>query len=69
VAEQRPLPPWLSLPDAGEYVGISTYTLRRYIAAGHLQAFRAPRGRLIRVRRRDLDALLESHRIPTVGAV
>lgn len=53
----------LSLDDAATYLGVTTRTLRRYIAAGRLNGYRVG-PRLLRVDLAELDALLR--RIPTV---
>lgn len=56
-------PEWLTLPHGGQYVDGSARTLKRLIAAGLLPAYRmGPRGHL-RVRRRDLDQLMEAHSV------
>jgi excisionase family DNA binding protein len=49
---------------AAEHTGVSTQTIRRYIAAGRLTGYRVG-PRLIRVDLAEVDALL--HRIPTVS--
>ena len=59
---------WMSIAQVSEYLGVSEQTVRRWIAAGVLPGYRvtAPgkrNGRLIRLDRKDVDALL--HRIPT----
>lgn len=46
----------LSLQEAADYLGVCTKTLRRRIAEGALPAFRV--GRVIRLRRRDVETLL-----------
>lgn len=46
---------YLSLADAATYADLSVKTVRRRIADGTLPAYRA--GRLIKVRREDLDVL------------
>ena len=48
----------MSLAEAAAYCSISTKTLRRRIAEGALPGYRT--GRLIRVRRDDLDLLFRS---------
>ncbi len=53
-----------SVPHAADYLGVSTKTIRRYIAAGRLVGYRAG-PRLIRVDRAELDAMLRV--IPTAG--
>ncbi len=50
-----------SLRTASERTGISTLTLRKRIASGHLPAYRAGR-RIIRVRPEDVDAMLRDTR-------
>jgi excisionase family DNA binding protein len=47
--------PDLSLADAAELLDVSLKTVRRRIADGTLPAYRV--GKLIRIRREDLDAL------------
>ena len=53
-----------SIPHAAEYVGVSTKTVRRWIAAGRVTGYRAG-PRLIRVDLNELDAMLRP--IPTTG--
>lgn len=55
---------WVSLADAAEHVGVTTRTLRRWIAAGTLPAYRVGR-RLVRVNLEDLEDLLRQ--VPTVN--
>lgn len=47
---------YLTLKEAAVYAACSVDTLRRRIRSGELVAYRS--GRLIRVRRSDLDAML-----------
>ncbi|MBK8732851.1 MAG: helix-turn-helix domain-containing protein [Actinomycetales bacterium] len=57
--------PWVTQAEARAYLGgITDRTLRRYIAAGELPAYRLG-ARLLRFRRSDLDALLRP--VPTAG--
>lgn len=49
---------WLSQAEVAEYLGITTRTVRRYIAIGLLPASRIKGSRLIRIDRGDVDALL-----------
>lgn len=63
-----PTAQWLDLTEAAEYLGCSKITLRRWISAGSPPAYRTPAGRGIRLKQRDLDLLLESHRIPSARA-
>ena len=53
-----------SISEAADYLGVSTKTIRRYIASGRLTGYRAG-PRLIRVDLNELDAVLRP--IPTVG--
>jgi excisionase family DNA binding protein len=48
---------WVSLADAAEHVGVTTRTLRRWIAAGTLPAYRVG-PRLVRVNLDDLEELM-----------
>ena len=55
---------FLSLNEAGSYVGVSSRTIRRWIAEGRLRAVRfGPR--TMRVHLQDLEAL--GFEVPTVG--
>ncbi len=56
----------LSQHEAAEYLGVTSRTIRTYIAAGHLRAFRIKGSRTIRLRVADLDAMLEQ--VPTTGS-
>ena len=53
-----------SLPRGAEYLGVSTKTMRRYIADGRITGYRAG-PRLIRIDLNELDAMLRP--IPTAG--
>ena len=53
----------ISLQEAAEILGVSTKTVRRYIADGSLPAERI-QSRLLRVRRADVEALIQP--VPTV---
>lgn len=53
-----------SIHTTAEYLGVSTKTVRRYIAAGRLTGYRLG-NRLIRVDLDEADAMLRQ--IPTVG--
>lgn len=53
-----------SVENAAHYLGVSTKTIRRYIAAGRVTGYRTG-PRLIRVDLNELDAMLRP--IPTVG--
>lgn len=52
---------WLSTADAAKSLGITPRTLYRFINQGDLAAYRF--GRVIRVKRTDIDAFIESSRI------
>lgn len=52
---------WLSTADAAKALGITPRTLYRFIDQGELAAYRF--GRVIRVKRADIDAFIESARI------
>lgn len=49
--------PWLTTTEAADYLGLTSKTIRRYIASGKLPARRIG-VRVVRVRRDDLDGLL-----------
>lgn len=51
---------YLSIADAAEYLGLSTKTIRRLIAKGHLPASKVRGTVSVRVRRADLDRLCVS---------
>jgi excisionase family DNA binding protein len=48
----------VSLKEAADYLGVSTRTIRTYIARGILRAHRIQGSRLIRIDVADLDALV-----------
>lgn len=52
----------VSLAEAAEVLAVSVKTVRRYIAAGELEAVRLGR-RTIRVRVESLDQMIEAHPI------
>lgn len=52
---------WLSTADAAKSLGITPRTLYRFINQGDLPAYRF--GRVIRVKRVDIEAFVESSRI------
>lgn len=53
---------FLSLAAASEDLELSERTLRRAISAGELPAYKV--GKSVRIRRTDLDAWMESKRVP-----
>ncbi|MEO6509501.1 MAG: helix-turn-helix domain-containing protein [Nocardioides sp.] len=55
MAERRPIPVYLSLEEAAEAMSVSVKTIRRWIAAGTLPAYRCGK-RAIRIRLEDLEA-------------
>ncbi len=56
----------ISLAEAADTLAVSTKTVRRYIAAGELDAVRLGR-RTIRVRVDSLDRLIDGHPLNTWG--
>lgn len=48
---------WLTMAEAATRVAVSLRTVERYVEGGKLEAHSLPSGRL-RVRRKDVDALL-----------
>jgi excisionase family DNA binding protein len=55
MAERRPIPVYLSLEEAAEAMSVSVRTIRRWIAAGTLPAYRCGQ-RAIRIKLEDLEA-------------
>ena len=55
MAERRTITVYLSLEEAAECMSVSVKTLRRWIAAGTLPAYRCGR-RVIRIKLEDLEA-------------
>lgn len=53
MAERRTIPVYLSLEEAAEAMSVSTKTIRRWIAAGTLPAYRCGK-RAIRIKLEDL---------------
>jgi excisionase family DNA binding protein len=54
MAERRAIPVYLSLEEAAECMSVSVKTIRRWIAAGTLPAYRCGK-RAIRIRLEDLE--------------
>lgn len=54
----------VSLPEAAEILAVSVKTVRRYIAAGELDAVRLGR-RTIRVKVNSLDRIIDEHPVNT----
>lgn len=52
---------WMGTQEAARYLGITPRTLYRFINDGAVAAFKM--GRVIRLRRADLDAFIEANRI------
>lgn len=51
---------YLTVAEAAEYLGVSTNTVRRQVYAGNLPGFRMNgHGSLLRIKRVDLDGLME----------
>ncbi len=57
MAERRTIPVYLSLEEAAEAMSVSVKTIRRWIAAGTLPAYRCGK-RAIRIKLEDLEAAL-----------
>jgi excisionase family DNA binding protein len=55
MAERRSIPVYLSLEEAADCMSVSVKTIRRWIAAGTLPAYRCGQ-RAIRIRLEDLKA-------------
>ncbi|HID85803.1 MAG TPA: DNA-binding protein [Anaerolineae bacterium] len=49
----------LSVREAADFLGLSVSTIRRYIRDGRLPAYRVAGERLLRIKRSDLEALLD----------
>lgn len=52
---------WMGTQEAARYIGVTPRTLYRFINDGAVAAYKM--GRVIRLRRSDLDAFLEANRI------
>lgn len=52
---------WMSTAEASEYLGVQSRTLYRFIDEGRLAAYRF--GRVIRLKRFDVDSFVQSCRI------
>ena len=55
MTERRAIPVYLSLEEAAEVMSVSVKTIRRWIAAGTLPAYRCGK-RAIRIKLEDLEA-------------
>ncbi len=55
MAERRTIPVYLSLEEAADCMSVSVKTIRRWIAAGTLPAYRCGK-RAIRIKLEDLEA-------------
>lgn len=51
---------WLSVDEVAGMLRVTRRTIDRYIKDGHLPASRLPGGRLLRIRRSDVNALLDA---------
>jgi len=58
VMEQEPKE-LLSVQEAADFLGLSVSTIRRYIRDGRLPAYRVAGERLLRIKRSDLEKLLD----------
>ncbi|MEX1218712.1 MAG: helix-turn-helix domain-containing protein [Acidimicrobiales bacterium] len=52
---------WMSTAEAAEFLGVQSRTLYRFIDEGRLTAYRL--GRVIRLKRTDVDLFVQSCRI------
>jgi excisionase family DNA binding protein len=64
MTERRAIPVYLSLEEAAECMSVSVKTIRRWIAAGTLPAYRCGK-RAIRIKLDDLEAA--PRKIPTAS--
>jgi excisionase family DNA binding protein len=51
--------PYLTIRETAALLALSTRTIHRYIAEGKLKAYRVAGEKVIRIKREDVDALLE----------
>ena len=51
---------YLTRAESADYLGISLRTLERWLSDGVVQGRRAPGTRTVRIRRADLDAIMEA---------
>jgi excisionase family DNA binding protein len=58
----------LTLTEAATELGCSSRSVRRLVAAGQLAAYAPLGGRALRIKRADLDELVEASRVPTAGS-
>jgi len=58
-------PEWLGTTDVAQQLGLTVRTVYRLINDGQLAAHRI--GRVIRIRRDDLDAYMQGSRVPPGG--
>lgn len=65
VADPTTIRRLISQAQAADYLGVSARTIRNYIAAGTLRAYRIKGSRLIRINADDVAAL--ALLVPTVG--
>ena len=54
-------PDWMSTKDAAAHLGVNLRTLYRFIDSGDLPAYKF--GRVIRLKRQDVDMFIEAARI------
>jgi excisionase family DNA binding protein len=51
--------PYLTIRETAAHLALSTRTIHRYIAAGKLKAYRVAGEKVIRIKRQDVEALLQ----------
>lgn len=52
-------PPYLTIRETAAMLALSSRTIHRHIAEGKLKAYRVAGEKVIRIRREDVEALLE----------
>lgn len=50
---------WITIPEAAEMLALHGHTIRKYIAAGKLPAYRVAGRKTIRLKLADVEALME----------
>jgi len=58
---------YISIDDAASRLGVHSKTVRKWVAAGHVPAYRLG-PKVLRIKLADLEAMVERKRIPTAGS-
>jgi len=58
---------YISIDDAASRLGVHSKTLRKWVAAGHVPAYRLG-PKVLRIKLADLEAMVERKRIPNAGS-